>query len=190
MNLQKIEAKLGAVNEIGCRLDDNLEGAQRDFYRTEGASIALKQAITSYETLVLSLDKELNENENIDLDSVKLTKKYLEKGRALLVGLQSAAENNKIIQSGKVQGFELAVSVAKKYRDEEVMKIQKIKDSIESGEIEKIGESLVQKDELIEEKATRRPTGVRPARTLKEIRRSEENNLKNSDNTSKPKIKK
>lgn len=181
MNLQKIEAKLGAVNEIGCRLDDNLEGAQRDFYRTEGASIALKQAINSYDTLVLSVDKELDENDSLDLETVKIIKKYLEKGRALLGGLQQTAENNKIVQSGKVQGFELAVSVAKKYRDEEVMKIQRIKESIESGEIEKDGESLVQKDILHpkEEKTPRRPTGVRPAKTLKEIRKSEEINLKN-----------
>jgi len=178
MNLQKIEAKLGAVNEIGCRLDDNLEGAQRDYHRTEGASIALKQAIASYETLVLSLDKELNENENLDLEIIKLTKKYLERGRLLLSGLQSAAENNKIIQSGKVQGFELAVSVAKKYRDEEMMKIQKIKDAIENDEIEQAGESFVQKDNLVEEKISKRQTGIRPSRALKERRISEENNLK------------
>ena len=176
MNLQKVEAKIGAVNELGCRLDDNLENAQKDLNRSEGAALALKTAISSYETLILSIEKELN-SQDADLEDIKNIKKYLDRGRSLLSNLYNNAENNKVIQAGKVQGFEIAISIAKKYKDEEVTKIQRLKDALESGEIIKEGNAFIQQEvEANSSAGPSRMPGVRPTRTLKEIRLEEEKN--------------
>lgn len=131
MSLLKSEAKLSAVNELGCRLDDVLEGSTQDLYRSEGAVSGLKQAVSSLEGLLKILDKELNDNE-VDLNACKIIKSYVDRARITVVNLATNAELNRQSQVGKIQGFQQAVAIAKKYKDEELNKLQMIKTAIDN----------------------------------------------------------
>ena len=167
MSLHKVEAKLVAVNELGCRLDDNLEQASKDLYRAEGAVTALKTAVASIENLLKLVDKELDENSNYDLQQMKDIKRYVDRARHLITNLANNAENNRVVQSGKVQGFEQAVVVAKRFKDEELSKVQLLQAAISQGAILRSDEGLVHTGE------GPRPAGVRPASSIKERRRAE-----------------
>lgn len=166
MSLLKVEAKIGAVNELGCRLDDSLEAATKDLYRAEGASAALKQIVVSIENILKSVDKDL-EGSDFDLQQVSAIKKYVDKVRQVAVTQSNNAESNRAAQTGKVQGFQQAVQVAKKFKDEEMSKIQLLQSAISQGTIVKTEQGLVQAAE------GPRPPGVRPGMSIKERRLAE-----------------
>lgn len=169
MSLQKVEAKLFAVNELGCRLDDNLEQANKDLYRAEGAVTALKSAVSVLENLMKTVDKDLTEgSNNYDLQQIKDIKKYVDRARQLVANLTNNAETSRLAQTGKVQGFEQAVAVAKKFKDEEMSKVQLLQAAISQGTILKTEQGLVQVDD-----GPRIP-GIRPGSSIKERRRAEE----------------
>ena len=130
MSLLKSEAKLSAVNEIGNRLDDALENATKDLYREEGAVSALRNAAVSVENFIKVVHKDLDEKET-DLETTKKIKSYLERVRNNIVGLANVAENNKQAQAGKLGAFQHAVSIAKKYRDEEINRHQILRRALE-----------------------------------------------------------
>lgn len=169
MNLQKVEAKLNAVNELGCRLDDNLDQATKDLYRAEGAVTALKSAVHALENLMKVVDKDLDQgNGEYDLQQMKDIKRYVDRARQQILNLASHAENNRMAQAGKVQGFEVAVAVAKKFKDEEMSRVHLLQAAISQGTILKTEEGFVQTD------GGPRPTGVRPGASIKERRKAEE----------------
>lgn len=163
MSLLKSEAKLSAVNELGCRLDDVLEKATQDLYRAEGALAALKQASTSMENLLKILDKELNEKE-VDLESCSTIKSYVNRAYITVNNLVSAADNNRQAQAGKIQGFEQAVAVAKKFKDEELNKLQSMQRAIEEN----------MKRETETDVEIRRTPGTRPGPPIKMRRLAED----------------
>jgi len=166
MSLLKVEAKIGAVNELGCRLDDSLEAATKDLYRAEGAVSALKQIVVSIENLLKNVDKDLSESD-FDLQQIGAIKKYVDKIRQNAVYQCNNAESNRASQAGKVQGFQQAVQVAKKFKDEEMSKIQLLQAAINQGTIVKTEQGLVQTGE------GPRPPGVRPGMSIKERRLAE-----------------
>jgi hypothetical protein len=178
-SLLKSEVKLSAVNELGCRLDDVLEESNKDLYRAEGAINALKQAVSTIENLMKVLDRELSDND-IDLDSCKTIKSYVDRSRVLLVNLATAAENGRQAHVGKIQGFQQAVAIAKRYREEELNKLALMREAIERNVAELNSE---ESSEDTEDRQARRP-GTRPAPAIKARRRAEEFSatLENSQN--------
>jgi hypothetical protein len=170
MSLLKSEAKLSAVNEIGNRLDDALENATKDLYREEGAVSALRNAAVSVENFIKVVHKDLDEKEE-DLETSKKIKSYLERVRNNIVGLANVAENNKQSQAGKLGAFQHAVSIAKKYRDEEINRQQILRRALERS-IEEEG----QEKELNGPESPGRVVGTRPGPSIKLKRLSEEKN--------------
>lgn len=169
MSLLKSEAKISAVNELGSRLDDALESATKDLYREEGAVAALRNAAVSIENLVKVVHKDLDEKET-DLEVSKMIKSYLERARNGIVTLANVAENNKQSQAGKLVAFQQAVSIAKKYRDEEVNRQNILRKAIERS----IEENQNQDKDSPEENATGRAMGTRPGPSIKLRRLSED----------------
>jgi hypothetical protein len=174
MSLLKSEAKLSAVNEIGNRLDDALENATKDLYREEGAVSALRNAAVSVENFIKVVHKDLDEKET-DLETSKKIKSYLERVRNNIVGLANVAENNKQAQAGKLGAFQHAVSIAKKYRDEEINRQQILRRALERS----IEEENQEKESNGSE-APGRTVGTRPGPSIKLKRLSEENNISTS----------
>lgn len=170
MSLLKAEAKLSAVNELGCRLDDVLETANQDLYRAEGATSALRQAVSSIENLLKVLDKELDEKET-DLEVSKMIKGYVDRARINLMNLVTSSEGNRQSQIGKIQGFQHAVSIAKKFKDEELNKLQVLRNAIDVSS-HSIDASKEETKETSEKSG--RPAGTRPAPPIKLQRLTEE----------------
>lgn len=174
MSLLKSEAKLSAVNELGNRLDDALDAATKDLYREEGAVSALRNAAVSVENFIKVVHKELDEKET-DLELSKKIKSYLERARNNIVNLANISENNKQMQAGKLSAYQQAVTIAKKYRDEEINRQQIMRKALERSLEEE------QKKPLEETESVGRPVGTRPASSIKLRRLS-------TDETEKEKI--
>jgi hypothetical protein len=167
MSLLKSEAKVSAVNELGSRLDDALENATKDLYKEEGAVGALRNAAVSIENLIKVAHKDLDEKET-DLEVSKMIKSYLERARNGIVSLANVAENNKQAQAGKLVAFQQAVSIAKKYRDEEINRQHLLKRAIERS-IEENSDKEISEDNM-----TGRTMGTRPGPSIKLKRLSED----------------
>lgn len=186
MSLLKSEVKLSAVNELGCRLDDVLENATQDLYRSEGAVSALKQAVSSLENLLKILDKELNDKE-VDLESCATIKSYFNRSILTMSNLASSAETNRQTQIGKIQGFQQAVQVAKKFKDEELNKLHVLQAAIQanSSEQEGVAQSSIEPSSEPQKSVPSRPVGVRPGPSIKAQRLAEQlrESQENSDNS-------
>lgn len=174
----KSEAKIHAVNELGCRLDDALDDSNKSLFREEGAAAAFRAAVVSMENLLKVLDKELDEK-NVDLDSSKTIKEYVNRARSLMQSHAETAEHKRQAEVGKIQAFQQAVSIAKRYKDEEINRLQTLKNAIESN-IEN-GEAISETSEN-EGKKTRAP-GERPGSSIKMRRLAEEYVKSSSENT-------
>jgi hypothetical protein len=170
MSLLKSEAKLTAVNELGNRLDDALESATKDLYREEGAVNALRNAAVSIENLVKVVSKDLDEKET-DLEVSKTIKSYLERARNNIVNLANIAENSKQAQAGKINAFQQAVSIAKKYRDEEINRQQLLKRALERNLAE---ENQSSGETAQAEESQGRAVGTRPGPSIKLRRLTED----------------
>ena len=174
MSLIKSEAKLYAINELGSRLDDALENATKNLYREEGAAEVLRQALTSFDQMLKVFDRELTEK-NVDVDSTRTLKEYFMRCRSFLVNLASSADTNRQAAAGKISAFQQSVNIAKKFKDEEVSKLQMMKDAITANMNE--DSSSEEKDTSENENTGRRP-GQRPQASIKIQRLAEE--MKNS----------
>lgn len=172
MSIDKTDIKVGAAHEIGCRLDDVLDGATKDMYRLEGAASAFQQATKSIESLMKIVDKDLD-GDKIDLETIKVIKSYVQRAHNVMINLSSQAETNKLTQSGKVQAMQKAIEITKKFKDEELNKAQnlriayvRMKEQLEAREKNSIDSA----EDITDEKIPR-PTGMRPGLSIKERRK-------------------
>lgn len=176
MSILKSEVKIGAVHEIGCRLDDNLETVTKDMHKSDGIVSALSQAVGIVDALNREADKEINEG-NMDLEVGSKVRSYLSRASSTLNAQLKAAEQNKNVIAGKVQAFQHAVQVTKKYKDEEMSKLQVLQAALAKGFLRQddSGET-VKSDEN-----SARPDGVHPGLSLKQRRIAEERGPKNDE---------
>jgi hypothetical protein len=160
MSLLKSEAKLSAVNELGNRLDDALDGATKELHKEEGAVTALKNASGSLDNLLKVISKELDDK-LVDLETQVLVKKYFDRARSIVNSMAAAAENARQAQVGKIAAFQHSVTIAKKYKDEEMKKLSAMKSAIER--------SLEPQSEVSASESNQgpRPVGVRPPPPIK-----------------------
>lgn len=173
MSIDKTDIKVGAAHEIGCRLDDVLDGATKDMYRLEGAASAFQQATKSIESLMKIVDKDLD-GDKIDLETIKIIKSYVQRAHNAMTNLASQAETNKLTQSGKVQAMQKAIEITKKFKDEELNKAQnlrtayvRMKEQLEARE----KNSTDSTGTVIDDEKLPRPTGMRPGLSIKERRK-------------------
>lgn len=182
MSLLKSEAKLYAINELGSRLDDALENATKNLYREEGAAEVLRQALTSFDQMLKVFDRELTEK-NVDVDSTRTLKEYFMRCRSFLVNLASSADTNRQAAAGKISAFQQSVNIARKFKDEEVSKLQVMRDAIAANM--SAPENAEDGDAAAGENEGRRP-GQRPQSSIKIQRLAEEmrNSLTENKETS------
>jgi len=164
MSLLKSEAQLAAVNELGNRLDDALDSATKDLYKEEGAVSALKNACGSLDNLLKVISKDLDEKQ-VDLETQVLVKKYFDRARSIINALAATAENSRQSQVGKIAAFQHSVTIARKYKDEELKKYSVMRSAIERS-IEQHNELKANSD-TSEINQGPRPVGVRPPPRIK-----------------------
>lgn len=123
MSVDKSEIKKGTLNEVGARLDDMLEGAQRQRNANNGAKQALFQCAKQIGNLSKVAEKEAEETQ-LDLDILGLIKKYIGRAQMAADGLARQQENQELISAGKVEALTKAVQMVKKQWEVEDTKIQ------------------------------------------------------------------
>jgi polyhydroxyalkanoate synthesis regulator phasin len=126
MSIEKAEVKLAAAHELGCRLDDVLEGARKDSLRQEGARAAFQVAARSVQDLVPVVDQDLDSGE-LSLEDATKVKRYLIRAVTILDNLQKQANNQQLLVSGKIQGLEAGVQVAQKFHTDESVRLQALR---------------------------------------------------------------
>jgi hypothetical protein len=189
MSLIKSESKIQAINEVGCRLDDVLENSRKETYRLEGAVESYKSIIFNLDNLFKTLSGEVDK-ENIDPPSKRIINSYIDRVRSVVQHNLRAMEEKQKVHAGKLQGFEQAVTIAKKVKDEELGKLQVLKDAITL----KLSEAEASKEESqddegeegkIKQKSVGRTPGTRPGPSIKLQRLAEEavEHIKGSEGT-------
>lgn len=160
MSIEKAEIKVGTAHEIGCRLDDLLDGVNKDLYRLEGAATAFRKGAESVAALAKIVDGEIDKGE-YDLEVATRIKRFIGRAQQMLVNLAVNADNNRITQVGKVQAMQTAVGAVKKFKDAEEAKVNSIRQAMLSSN----GEAVAGEP---------RPVGVRPPLSVKNRRLAEE----------------
>lgn len=168
MNVNKAEIKIFTAHELGCRLDDLLESNTKDMYRLEGGVVALRQAVTALEGLLVVVDKEMDADK-FDLEQAKEIKRYVQRSIQAVTNMVLNTDNNRIAYGGRMQALGLAVEVAKKYQDEESKKIAALQEAVAQNRVVKDGDSHEMTDS-----DGGRPIAVRPGLSIKEQRLAEE----------------
>jgi len=168
VNVNKAEIKIFTAHELGCRLDDLLESNTKDMYRLEGGVVALRQAVTALEGLLVVVDKEMDADK-FDLEQAKEIKRYVQRSIQAVTNMVLNTDNNRIAYGGRMQALGLAVEVAKKYQDEESKKIAALQEAVAQNRVVKDGDSHEMTDS-----DGGRPIAVRPGLSIKEQRLAEE----------------
>lgn len=169
MSIEKSEVKIGTAHELGCRLDDALESLTKDLYRLEGSVNALRHAVQSADVIYKMIDRDMDDGK-IDLKEASRTKKYIERYVNVLNASASQTENNREVQTGKMQAMQLAVQIAKKFKDDEESKMNTLKT---------VYTNL--KNQKEQEEKEPRPAGIRPGPSIKDRRLAAELQKRETD---------
>lgn len=168
MNVNKAEIKIFTAHELGCRLDDLLESNTKDMYRLEGGVVALRQAVTALEGLLVVVDKEMDADK-FDLEQAKEIKRYVQRSIQAVTNMVLNTDNNRIAYGGRIAALTSAVEIAKKYQAEESKKVASLQEAVAQNRVIKDGDSHEMTDS-----DSGRPVAVRPGLSLKEQRLAEE----------------
>lgn len=120
-NTIKSGIKAAAAHDIGMRVDDLLEEAQREAYRASGAQAALLEAGKMIQKLHGYVDEDV-EKGLYDLVAAKWAKVYVTRAVAAMESMSQRANNIQIAAQGRVQGLETVVQSVKTYHDVEQAK--------------------------------------------------------------------
>lgn len=158
MSVLKSELKMLVTHEVGVRVDDSLEVAKKDLAMLEGRQTGFADGAKAVETLLTHVDKDVTE-EKLDVDTATKVKLYVTRAVHALNNLAQQVSNQRIAQTGKVQGLEQTVALLKNMVDAERAKTEALQTA----------------------EATAAPTnpreraeGARPAASIKELRLAEE----------------
>lgn len=139
MSIDKAEIKIATAHEIGVRMDDALEAAKRDVAVDDGARAAAIKIAADLEGLLAAMNKQVNEEGGMDLETAKTVGDWLQKAVGLAKNMVMQAERSKILAQGRVQAFESAVAGVMKFKTEEENKVRSLLDTVKSGDIEDAG---------------------------------------------------
>jgi len=117
-NKLKHEIKALTYHEVGVKLDDQLEIAEREQSELAGARTAFTAAKTAVEGLTANIDKDIKEG-TLSMEEGDLAKRWVLRGAAILQNLGIQAEVQKYQAQGKVIALRQVVKVAKSLYDSE-----------------------------------------------------------------------
>lgn len=109
-NILKHEIKALTYHEVGSKLDDQLEAAQREQSGFDGAKQALTSAKTLVEGLTAHVDKDLKDG-TLDIEQATLAKRWVLRSAGVIQNLGIQAEVQNYQAQGKVLALRQAVKV-------------------------------------------------------------------------------
>ena len=129
MSIEKAELKMAAAHEIGVRLDDSLEVAQKDVIRCEGSVLAARQIADKLQSKSARVQDAI-EKGSLALEEGKRMMVLL--GEAVTVAQEHAAssEQARIMAHGRVAAFGSAIGHVLKYRQEEEAKARALVEAV------------------------------------------------------------
>ena len=135
MTIAKAEIKIGTINDLGNKLDDELEVAVQVVERAAGSAAALKQAKSKLAGLYAHIDQDIDEGKIPEepLAVAKYAKSYVQKAIGVLDNMAITADVAKIRAEGKLEGLRVALGVAKKDMDAEKAKLAGLLTALEEG---------------------------------------------------------
>jgi hypothetical protein len=191
MSIEKSVIKIGTIQELGNQFDDFKEEALAEQHRNEGARSALKQAMKLFQPIFDKVEAEAKEGAFDEVEGAiaicEVVKRSLKRVLGALDGLATQANVNRLVQEGKVAGYERVIKVSKKALDTEIAK----KTAQENGENESnltpLGEEPT--DPRIKGRAggqtvSERSAGIRPGLSIAAQRKSEDVTETTEENTS------
>jgi hypothetical protein len=178
--LHKIEVKVDCLNEVGSKLDDFKESCEKELTMLKGAIRESDVFKTKIAMLHGHVDKDLDKGVingiTQPLQIASYVKRYISRAVETVGACCDTLKTQEIQEAAKVKAHERSIEYTKKLLDQELKKIQNIKESIGKGHtvLDSLGEIKSNlKDEhgnVIPLKGRKRPTGVHPGRSLKSRR--------------------
>lgn len=126
MNVLKAELKQMVTHEIGVRVDDALEAARKELAALEGRQTAFLDGAKTVESLLKAVDADC-ESEKYGLEVGAEIKRYLSRASQALQNLSVQTNNQRIAQTGKVQGFEHTIKLLQNLIEQEKAKVEQAK---------------------------------------------------------------
>jgi len=125
MSVLKSELKQLVITEVGVRVEDALEAAKADVRLLEGRQSAFTDGAKAAEALLTIVDQDLAAD-LFDIPTAAHIKKYVGRCVFALQNLTQQAANQRIAQTGKVQGLQHTVDLLKNIIDAEKAKVEAI----------------------------------------------------------------
>lgn len=164
----KFEIKRGTLTSVGVKVEELLEGAERNAHEACGGKKALLAHMQNLLGIVAAVDDEV-EKSIPDLETAKLVKGWLSK---TVVATENAARHMEAMElraMGEVSGHTALHDVIQKMASTVETRQRQVEELAKSGEVESEGGEVSMKGGN-----GSRPTGVRPAPPIKAQRLAEE----------------
>jgi len=191
MSIEKSVIKIGAIQELGNQFDDFKEEALAEKHRNEGAQAALKQAMKLFQPIFEKVEAEAKEGAFDEVEGAieicEVVKRSLKRVLGALDGLATQANVNRLVQEGKVAGYDKVLKVSKKALDAEIAKKKAQENGENESNLTPLGEE--QTDSRIkgrpgEQPGDGRSVGIRPGLSIAAQRKSEDVTETTEENTS------
>lgn len=168
MSKMKSEVKVATLHEMGVKLDDILEAAEREMHQLEGGKQALVGAKKRVEQHLANVDRDVQEGK-LDLEQATLVKRWVSQCVHIVENLAVQAEVQAYQAQGKVLNAKQVVAVAKAMFDREKAHLTVL---AEAEKAVAAGESPIPQDMVGRPDA--RPVGLHPGNPLADRRTVEE----------------
>jgi len=169
-SLEKSQVKVATIHEVGCSVDDLLEGANHRQHQAKGAAHALRAHAKNIQALITAADNDLEQGIPDD-ETLEHVKKWLLRAYHATTNFADHWSNLEQQAIGEINALKRAVEVVSKLHKVEDLKLQRIVQGLQE-------DDLAEEDDEISQTGAAtprgRPVGVRPGKTIKEIRQAEE----------------
>lgn len=168
MNPLKAEMKMGVLHDVGVRMDDKLDEANRRLYAHGGAKQALRIVAKNISALAELVKKDMD-NEDLPVEQLKVAEyvnKMISRACEMCIGAAQHQENLEITAQGAVQAYEEVVAALKKDIDQEETKLKNYQEAMAEAEVDV--EGVVSAPD-----ARSRPAGMRPGMSIAAQRKAE-----------------
>lgn len=181
--LDKINVRIAMAQEEARKLEAKREAAEKESLRQEGARDGLKLASKRLVELMAVVDKEYDESGTISgkkieelneepLRMMAAVKLWIQRSLGCVDNLATTAEVAMLTTNGKVKGLTDAIAEMKRAYDEEMNKLNQIKQGMQDGTF------VVENGEVVRttpiDRENPRMVGEHPGLTLKMQRQNEE----------------
>lgn len=174
MGTDKSELKIALLEDMGLKADDRVEALTAELRRGEGGAAAFEIGAKKIESDVYARFKRDIDEGTLPKDPNEAVDKYLKTCVHYLNHLAAAAKANIPIMTGKMQEATAAVDRLKAEQNEEKLKFQAVKSAQAEGEVQTNEQGEAEAAPAEGRRPVRRPSGVRPAPSLKHQRQAQE----------------